>query len=146
MFKALVSQIEGAISGKEFLTKYVLSRSETELRRAFGWACLDDVTVRKWYLWHDTRITEQIDQSLSMEEKARKAFELRNEYRTQARDLMQNQKLRQKLDLEHPNPTWEGILKHKMEDKGMTYEESIKDIYETSTKSNSTVNRQLGLE
>ena len=144
--KALVSQIEGTISGKEFLTKHVLSRSETELRRAFGWACLDDVTVRKWYLWHDTRITEQIDQSLSMEEKARKAFELRNEYRTQARDLMQNQKLRQKLDLEHPNPTWEEKIAEKMSKKNMTREEAIADIYETAVKSNPEVNRKLGLE
>ena len=81
-----------------------------------------------------------------MEEKARKAFELRNEYRTQARDLMQNQKLRQKLDLEHPNPTWEEKIAEKMSKKNMTREEAIADIYETAVKSNPEVNRKLGLE
>ena len=144
--KALANQIEAAISGNEFLTKHILSHSEMELRRAFGWACLDDVTARKWYLYHDARIHELIDQSLTLEEKARKAFDLRNEYRTQARDLMQNQKLRRKLDLEHPNPTWEGTIAEKMSKKGMTREEAIADIYETAIKSNPEVNRKLGLE
>ena len=86
--KALVSQIEAAISGNEFLTKHILSQDSLKLRKTFGWACLDDVTVRKWYLYHDTRIHDLIDSSLPMEQKARKAFDLRNEYRTQARDLM----------------------------------------------------------
>ena len=76
-----------------------------------------DLTVRKWYIYHDKRIYEQIDSSLPMEEKARRAFELRNEYQTQARNLMANQTERARLDKEHPNPTWEYILKHKLEDK-----------------------------
>ena len=144
--EALTSQIEAAISGGEFLIKHVLSKGYLELRRQFGFACLDDVTVRKWYIYHDKRIPTLLDQTLSLEDKARRAFELRNEYRMQARDLMSNQKLRRELDRDNPNPTWEGILKHKMEDKGMSYEEAIKDIYETSTKSNPAVNRQFGLE
>ncbi len=59
---------------------------------------------------------------------------------------MKDQKLRKELDEKHPNPTWEEILKHKMEEKNMTYDEAIRDIFKTSMKSNVNVNRQLGLE
>ena len=144
--KALVNQIEVAISGEEFVLKYILSQDYQQLRKQFGWASLDDVTVRKWYNWHDKRIHDLIDQTLTLEEKAHRAFDLRNEYRTQARDLMLNQKLRRALDETHPNPTWEGKIAEKMHKKGLTREEAIADIYETAMKTNPEVNRKLGLE
>ncbi|MBR0289275.1 MAG: hypothetical protein IJQ82_09875, partial [Selenomonadaceae bacterium] len=50
------------------------------------------------------------------------------------------------LDWTDPNPTWEGILRHKIKDKGMSYEQAVEDIYKTATKSNEKVNRNLGLE
>ena len=120
------------------------SKTFEELRDYIG--KLDNLTARKWYKYHDEHINEQIDSSLPLEEKARQAFELRNKYRTQTRDLMKDQKLRKELDEKHPNPTWEEILKHKMEEKNMTYDEAIRDIFKTSMKSNVNVNRQLGLE
>ena len=107
---------------------------------------LDNLTVRKWYIYHDERIHELIDSSLPIEQKARMAFDLRNKYRTQARELMADQELRRKLDWTDPNPTWEGILRHKIKDKGMSYEQAVEDIYKTATKSNEKVNRNLGLE
>ncbi|MBQ7493293.1 MAG: hypothetical protein IJT47_02565 [Selenomonadaceae bacterium] len=144
--KALVNQIEAAISSPEFLTKHILSQDYSKLRKTFGLACLDDITVRKWYIYHDERIHELIDSSLSLEQKAHQAFDLRNEYRTQARDLMQDRKKRAQLDLQYPNPSWEDILRHKMADKGMTKEQALEDIFKTAMKSNAKVNRSLGLE
>ena len=81
-----------------------------------------------------------------MEEKARRAFELRNEYRTQARDLMANQEKRRELDREHPNKTWAETVADKMTRKNLTREEAIADIYQTAIKSNPKVNRKFNLE
>ncbi len=64
-----------------------------------------------------------------MEEKARQAFELRNTYRTQARQLMAGEEMRRKLENEHPNPIWE----EKIADKKVI-------------KSNKNVNKKLGME
>jgi len=115
----------------------------TDLKEYVG--KLDDVTVREWYVYHDERIHEHIDSSLPMEKQARKAFELRNQYRTQARDLMADQVKRAELDISHPNKTWEEIMRHKTVDKGMSYQEAIEDIYRTAAKSNATVNQRLGV-
>ena len=120
------------------------SKSFVELQGYIG--KLDDVSVRKRYIYHDKHIHEQIDQSLSLEEKARQAFELRNLYRTQARELIFDQKKRRELDANNPNPSFEEILAHKMNDKGLSYEQALQDIYETATKSNPKVNQRLGLE
>ncbi len=89
---------------------------------------LSDREVRIWYKAQDERIPEKIDKKLPIEQQARRAFELRNEYRTQARELMRNQKARAELDREHPNPTFEQILEHKKRKYGLSDEEAYKDI------------------
>lgn len=106
---------------------------------------LNDVTVRKWYVYHDEHIPDVIDESLDIE-KAAIACALRNKYRTQARDLMADQGLRAKLDREHPNMSFEELIQLKMQEKNMSRSEAIADIYKTSVKTNKTVNKSLGLE
>lgn len=107
---------------------------------------LSDRAVRLWYITHDAQIPYQIDRSLSLEGQARQACDLRNQYRTQARDLMRNQKKRRQLDIDEPNKTFEELLKHKMEDKGLTYKEALLDMIDTASKTRTSVNKQLGLE
>ena len=94
----------------------------------------------------DSRILAQIDPSLSLEEQARQACDLRNQNRTNARDLMRDQKERQRLDVEEPNKTFEELVADKMARKGLSYEEALKDILRTSTKTRKSINKQLGLE
>lgn len=106
---------------------------------------LSDHAVRKWYLVQDSKIPYQIDCSLSLESQARQACDLRNQNRTHARDLMRDQKKRRWLDKNEPNKTFEELIKHKMEDKGLTYEEALEDILKTVTKTRKSVNKQLGL-
>lgn len=106
---------------------------------------LSDRAVRKWYLAQDAEIPYQIDHSLSIEDQARQACDLRNKNRTHARDLMRDQKKRRWLDKNEPNKTFEELIKHKMDDKGLTYEEAIEDILKTATKTRKSVNKQLGL-
>lgn len=102
--------------------------------------------VRKWYIDSVSRIPDSIDPSLPMYEKALKAFEARNRIRTQARNMMADEETRKKLEKERPNKTFEELIQSKMKRKGMTREEAIADIYETATKTNADVNKELGLE
>ena len=126
------------------INERIKTKSFAELQSFIG--KLDDKTVREWYIYHDKRIYEQIDQTLPLEAKAHRAFELRNEYRTQAHELMADQVKRRELDLKHPNKTWEETITDKMRRKGLTREGAIVDIYETATKPNPEVNRKFNLE
>lgn len=107
---------------------------------------LNDIQVRTWYIWHDINIPNLLDKNLGIEDVARKACELRNMYRTQARDLMANQKKRKRLDRDNPNRSFEELIELKMKKKNMTRIEAIQDIYLTATKTNKEVNKRLGLE
>ena len=59
---------------------------------------------------------------------------------------MKDQELRQQLDREHPNKSFEDTLSDKMERKKMTRDEAVADILKTATKTNKEVNEKLGLE
>ena len=108
---------------------------------------LDNKTVREWYVYHDKQIHAQISKDLPMEQQARQAFELRNLYRRQARDLMADQELRRELDRDEPMQTWEGIIAHKMKKyPGISREEAIRQIYESAVRSRRSVNEKFGLE
>ena len=107
---------------------------------------LGDKEVRQWYKIHDEKIPDLIDRSLPLESQAREAFRMRNENRTAARELMKDQKLRADLDRRYPNTTFEELLKHKTQDKGMAYEQALEDIIKTAAKTNKQVNKSLGLE
>ena len=98
-------------------------------------------------MYHDKQIHAQISKDLPMEQQARQAFELRNLYRRQARDLMADQELRRELDRDEPMQTWEGIIAHKMKKyPGISREEAIRQIYESAVRSRRSVNEKFGLE
>lgn len=107
---------------------------------------LSNREARMWYKAHDENIPSIIDKNLSIEDQAKQACELRNTYRTQARKLMSDQKLRKELDANNPNKTFDELLESKMQIKGLTREQVIMDIYKTATKTNKKVNKKLGLE
>lgn len=105
-----------------------------------------DLLARKWYKWHDENIPNLIDGIKNIEEQARQACELRNNYRTQTRDLMKDQEKRRDLDKNYPNLSFEELLYKKMKDKSLTKDEAIFDILKTATKTNKQVNKKFGLE
>lgn len=70
--------------------------------------------VRIWYKVHDEQVSELIDQSLSLEQRARQACEMRNHNLTAARELMKDQKTRKELDLNDPNKTFRQLIEQKM--------------------------------
>ncbi len=107
---------------------------------------LSNTDVRKWYNFHDKRIPDIIDKTESIEKQARQAHALRNQYRTQARDLMKDQEERKRLDIQHPNETFEQTISRKMNEKALTREQAIADTLKTASKTNSGVNKKFGLE
>lgn len=107
---------------------------------------LPDRDVRIWYVNHDKKIPELIDKTQSIESQAHAACELRNRFRTQARELMADQQKRKELDITDPNKTFEELIKHKIKNKGLNRDEAIRDILKTATKTRKAVNKKYGLE
>ena len=102
--------------------------------------------VRKQYLEEVSMIKGKIDSSLPIEEQAKQAFEARNAARDKARKMMKDKEALKKLEKEHPNKTFEELVEDKMKRKGLTRKEAIQDVYDTSTKTNKNVNKELGME
>lgn len=86
-----------------------------------------------------------IDRSLPIEEQARQAFDLRNQYRTQARELMSDRQLAESLYKTDPNLTWEQIVQKQIS-KGLSGDDIYRAIIESSQRSRTSVNQALGLE
>ena len=107
---------------------------------------LSNIDVRKWYIEQNNQIPSLIDKSKTLEEQAKQACQLRNNNRFIARELMKNQEERKMLDVSDPIITFEELVKRKMENKSLTYEEALTDILKTATKTRKTVNKKLGLE
>lgn len=122
----------------------VMKRDFSELSSYVG--KMSDRAVRKWYKYHDEQIPSLIDKTKTIEEQARQACEMRNQNRTNARDLMRNQEARRRLDITDPNKSFEELVKHKMSNRGMSREEAVKDILVTATKTRKSVNKMFGLE
>lgn len=102
--------------------------------------------VRKQYIEDVSKIKDNIDKNLPIEEQARQAFEARNAARDKARKMMTDKETLEMLEREHPNKTFDELVESKMKRKGMTREEAIQDIYDTSDKTNENVNKELGLD
>lgn len=100
---------------------------------------LDNKTVRSAYKNCVNSIKKSINKNLPLEQQARQAFSLRNTYRSRARDLMEDTKTRKQLDVKRPNKTFDELLKDKMKRKKLTREEALRDIIETSSKTNKDV-------
>lgn len=137
-------KIDSRLSPNESRSDILKKKTFEELQAYIG--KLDNKTVREWYIYQSDWIHSQISTELPIEERARQAFQLRNKYRRQARDLMADQELRERLDREKPMREWESIVADKMRRKGMSRQEAVEDIYRTAIKSNEGVNKKLGLE
>lgn len=74
---------------------------------------LDNKSVRKWYLSAVLRIKDSIDKTLTYEEQARQAFELRNRIRITAREMMPDDEQRTELYSVKPNITFEELIESK---------------------------------
>ena len=137
-------KIDSRLSPNESQSDILKKKTFEELQAYIG--ALDDKTVREWYIYQSEWIHSQISTELPIEERAWQAFELRNQYRRQARDLMADQELRRKLDREDPVWTWEALIAHKMQKRpGISREDAVRSIYESAVRSRRSVNEKFGL-
>jgi|GEM_PF-380923 len=106
---------------------------------------LSNIEARKWYLEQEAKIPDLIDKNLSLEEQAKQAFNLRNQFRMEARELMADRVLAESLYKTDPNKSWEEMIQRQI-DKGFTGDSIYKEIIASSQRSRKTVNKSLGLE
>jgi len=99
----------------------------------------DNKKVRKKYIESVSNIPNLLDKTKDLQEQAIQAFDLRNTYRTNARNAMKDQETRSLLDKARPNPTFEEMLRHKMLDKGLSHEDALRDIILSATTTNKRV-------
>jgi len=78
---------------------------------------LSDVEARTWYLQQESKIPSLIDKNLTLEQQAQQASNLRNQIRTQARDLMADRDMAASYNISDPNLTWEQVVE-KYSNKG----------------------------
>ena len=105
----------------------------------------DNQHVREWYYANVHNIPNLIDKNLSLYEQAKQAYGLRTKYKHEARAAMLDKEALEILETSRPALTFEQLLRHKIEDKGMTYEEAIEDIIKTASKTNANVDKEFGL-
>ncbi len=106
---------------------------------------LSDVEARKWYIEQESKIPDLIDKNLTLEQQARQASELRNQFRTEARELMSDRTLAESLYKTDPNMTWEQIV-NKYTNKGFSGDSLWQEIINASTRSRTKVNQSLGID
>ena len=107
---------------------------------------LGNKEVRLWYKNKDGQIPEKVKHIQNLETRAKEAHRLRNEYRTQARDLMKDQEARKMLDIKKPNKTWDELLEHKYKRYVLKGNDAYNDIIKSSTKTNKRYDKISGVE
>lgn len=81
----------------------------------------------------------------SLEQQVRLAFDLRNQYGTQARELMADRQPAESLYKTAPDLIWEQIIQKQIS-KGLSGDDIYKAIIESSRCSRMSVNLSSGLE
>ncbi len=115
------------------------------MRAIEGAGKLSNVEARQWYLDQEANIKNMIDTTKSLEQQAQQAFNLRNQFRTQARELMADRTLAESLYKTDPNMTWNQII-NKYTNKGLSGDSLWQEIINASTRSRTSVNQGLGLK
>ena len=140
-------QVEIAGVGKVSLeeAEKLIGKDVRWSRGESGKHSLSNVEARKWYLKQEAKIPDMIDKSLSLEKQAKQAFNLRNQFRTQTRELMADRTTAESLYKTDPNLTWEEVVR-KQSAKGLEGDDIYRAIIESSQRSRKSVNKSLGLE
>lgn len=106
---------------------------------------LSNLEARTWYLEQESKIPSMIDKNLSLEQQARQVVDLRNQFRTQARELMADRELAASLYKTDPNLTWEQVVQ-KYSDKGFSGDALYQEIVNAAQRSRTSVNESLGIK
>lgn len=96
---------------------------------------LSNYQARIWYTWKKQKMGAILDRQFYLRAKAEKAFNLRNEYRSEARKYMANRKLAGFLEKEEKNLKWEELLERTLKKEGI---KTLEQAYERIIKSAKT--------
>lgn len=127
--RGATAAVEGAANTINGIPKYTLS----------------DLEARTWYLEQEATIPGLLNKNATLEQQARQASELRNQFRTQARELMADTDQAYEWYWTEPNLTWEQVVK-KYSDKGFEGDSLWEEIINASQRSRTSINKSLGLE
>jgi hypothetical protein len=112
---------------------------------------LSNVDARKWYLQQEGNIPNLLDTSQPLGSQAKQAFDLRNQFRTDARVRMQDRITADRLVREETNLTFDNLLiktENKLVNKGFdspSSDQVFQEIINSSQRSRQSVNKRLGL-
>ncbi|MDQ2141200.1 hypothetical protein RBI14_23860 [Alcaligenaceae bacterium B3P038] len=106
---------------------------------------LSDQEAREWYLRQEADIPSRLDRTQPIESQARQAFDLRNQARTEARELMADRVKAAELMRKEPNMTWQQITE-KYAARGHTGDDLYRAIIGSSQRSRASVNNALGVD
>ena len=102
--------------------------------------------VRLWYKAHDEKIPSAVDKSRPLKEQALQAFNMRNTFRTQTRELMKDRETRAELDKSRPNLTFEQLLERKSGKYGLTGDKAYQDIIRSSQTTSKKYDKMSGIK
>jgi RHS repeat-associated protein len=105
-------------------------------------ASLSNRETRAWYLSKELDIPNQLDTTKSFEYQAKQAFEIRNDLRSSARELMADQKTANILRANEPNLTWDELTTIKQM-KYSNKDDLWNSIINSSQKSRESVNSKF---
>ncbi len=109
---------------------------------------LGNKEVRLWYKAHNQSIINKLDSSESLEQQARKAYDMRNENKYNARELMRDKKEKEKLfeeDKKRPQ-SFEDMVKHKEEKYGLSGDDVYRDIIRSCATTNEGYDKKAGVK
>ena len=108
---------------------------------------LSNYQARIWYTWRKMQIEKAISKISKLEDKAKKAFELRNEFRTATRQYMKDRKLAEYLEQVEKNQEWEKLLEKTLsKDRINSLEDAYNYIIETSKKGRDGVDKLFKID
>lgn len=108
------------------LIEVIEGKSVLQLVRRFGITevplvnSLSNYQARIWYTWRKMQIEKIISKIPNLEDKAKKAFELRNEFRTTTRQYMKDRKLANYLEIAEKNQEWDSFVTFLKEEKKLS--------------------------
>ncbi len=105
---------------------------------------MTDLAAREWYLSQEAKIPSLLNKTASLEDQAKQAFNLRNAFRTEARDLMADRAKADALNKNEVNYTWEQIVAKYSEGGKVSGKALWQKIIDASQKSRASVNESLG--
>ena len=106
---------------------------------------LENKEVRKWYIEHNNNIPNLIDTKKPLEQQAKQAFDLRGQYKQQARNMMLDRESAEYLEKNEKSKTFNELLREKKERYGMTENEAYIDIIRSSQTTRKLINEKFNL-